>query len=57
METEKATYDPDLPHAFMKGRAGNECDLCGRPRKEDLHQVQLTRERASHGLLERELGS
>lgn len=57
METEKATYDPDLPHAYMPGRSPNECELCGRPRKEDLHQVQLQRQQASEDQLVRELGS
>lgn len=58
LEREKATYDPDLPHEYLAVHGLEECGLCGRPRKEDLHQVQLPeRQRASSELLERELGS
>lgn len=40
MQTEKATYDPDLPHAWMRNAsAPHECALCGRPPKEDIHTV------------------
>lgn len=58
VKTEKATYDPDLPHDFMRGwEDDNSCELCSRPRKDELHQVQTTPQRASEELLQRELGS
>lgn len=57
MQTEKATYDPDLPHAYLAlhGQV-HDCGLCGRPRKDELHQME--RQRASTtGALQTEKGS
>lgn len=60
MQTEKATYDPDLPHDWMRGSTPRECALCGRPGKDELHTV-ATVEQASatrfKTLLETEKGS
>lgn len=57
MQTEKATYDPDLPHAyFVLKRQLHECGLCGRPPRDELHQVD--RQRASDtSVLQTEKGS
>lgn len=57
LQTEKATYDPDLPHAFEPVRGSRDCRLCDRPRSEDLHQVEPVRQKAAQDLLTRELGS
>lgn len=58
VKVEKATYDPDLPHDYLPALGSCECALCGRPRREDLHQLDLPeRQRASSELLQRELGS
>ena len=47
MQTEKATYDPDLPHVFLALKHSlHDCGLCGRPPKDELHQVE--RQVASH---------
>lgn len=57
-EIEKATYDPDLPHDYLMVAGLDECGLCGRARREELHLVQLPdRQRASTDLLVRELGT
>ena len=46
MDTEKATYDPDLPHAWMRGPDQRQCALCDRPGKDELHMM-LSVERAA----------
>lgn len=47
MQTEKATYDPDLPHDFLAMHRGPaDCGVCGRPRRDELHQTTI--ERADH---------
>ena len=57
MQTEKATYDPDLPHAFLALKHQlHDCGLCGRPPKDELHQMD--RQRASDSsVLQTEKGS
>ena len=60
MLIEKATYDPDLPHDYLAlHRRVNDCGLCGRPRKDELHQmtVQRAAEVAQSGLVQTEKGS
>lgn len=52
MERERATYDPDLPHAWMPETAGaRECAVCGGYSGDELHQVRLEHERASEVLV------
>ena len=48
MQTEKATYDPDLPHVFLTMRHQlHDCGVCGRSRRDELHQTNVV-ERADH---------
>lgn len=48
MQTEKATYDPDLPHAYLAlHKQAPDCGVCHRPRRDELHQVDVI-ERADH---------
>lgn len=57
MLIEKATYDPDLPHDYLAlHRRVSDCGLCGRPRKDELHQMVV--QRADHSrLVQTEKGS
>lgn len=60
LQRESATYDPDLPHEFMRPLdESNECMLCSRLRKDELHQISAVhagRENARE-VLARELGT
>ncbi len=47
MQTEKATYDPDLPHDFLAMHRRHDCGVCGRSRRDELHQMTSV-ERADH---------
>lgn len=58
MERERATYDPDLPHAWLpQPEAALECAVCGGYRDDELHQDNLVAERASGPALVTEKGS
>lgn len=57
MDRERATYDPDLPHAYMAEAATRECAVCGGYNDDELHRVEISHERASEGLLVTEKGS
>jgi hypothetical protein len=59
METEKATYAYDRPHAVQVAEDDSSLCGCGRPLADAMHVVELPTEQASHhtGPLVTEKGS
>ena len=55
--TEKATYEPDLPHAFLRSSRGTNCRVCFGPETGALHAPSLTEQAAHTEPLETEKGT
>lgn len=57
IQTEKATYEPDLPHRYVadSGQPDSDC-RCGRTKSDPLHDTDPLPEKAS-AMFETEKGS